>query len=768
MVVGGNYDFYLVALSFAVACFASYTALDLGTRIRLSEGRVRGAWLITAAIAMGGGIWSMHFIAMLAFSMPMATSFDFKLTAVSLLAAIGVTSVAFYGMGQKNTPKSQPLLSGAFMGVGVVSMHYIGMAAMRMPAHLHYDLFLVALSVVIAIVASVAALWLAFRTIVLWQRFLAAVIMGIAISGMHYTGMAAAVFTTAHDGTAYDSNAAELAQTNLALAIATITFVILVLALVASMFDRQFATLAERETMLLRDREEMMRRIYRDTPLPLHTLGPNGVIEKVSDAWLDLIGCTRDEAVGRPLTDFMTDQSKKQYDNTTWPQLLLGSDIREAEYQFTKKTGETLDVLMSVRQEIIKGKPQRALGGLIDVTARKRAEKALLQSQRMEAIGQLTGGVAHDFNNLLMVINAASEQFRRRLNDDWAVRSSEMISAAVKRGQILTGHLLSFARRQTLQTTVVNLPLTLTTIGDVLKRSLRGDIDIRISSTDCNYRVLSDPTEFELALLNLGVNARDAMPEGGTLSIAVRQVRLAGDAEFDGLRGDFIAIETKDTGIGISPETLPHVFDPFFTTKGPGKGTGLGLSQVYGFAKQSGGTVKIDSAVGRGTTVTLYLPATDEPSPPDEAFLSSPTTLQTKKGAVLLVEDSADVAAVTSDLLTELGYTVEHVASGTEALQKLRKTRYVLIFSDILMPDSIGGLELAGVIRDHHPDTRILLMTGFSEKAQQAMREGFKIVRKPFGISTLATAIDQLQGQETPGIEGPIVPGGGAVHRIIR
>jgi PAS domain S-box-containing protein len=752
MGVAGTYDFYLVALSFAVACFASYTALDLGTRIRSSEGRARAAWLITAAVAMGGGIWSMHFIAMLAFLMPMPVSFDVKLTIISLLVAMAVTGMAFYGMGRQRATAQQLAIGGIFMGIGIVSMHYTGMAAMRMPAHLHYDPYLVALSVLIAIGASIAALWLAFRTAALWQRFLAAIVMGIAISGMHYTGMAAAMFT-AHGPPDYDPQAAGLAQTNLAVAIAGITFIILILALVASMFDRQFATLAARESEFLREREETMRRIYRDTPLPLHTLGANGTIEKVSDAWVDLIGCTREEAVGRKITDFMTEQSRKQYTEIAWPQLLLGEEIREAEYQFVKRSGETIDALMSVRQEIVNGKPQRALGGLIDITARKRAEQALLQAQRMEAIGQLTGGVAHDFNNVLMVINGASEQFRRRLQDDWAVRASDMIATAVKRGQKLTGHLLSFSRRQTLQAAVIDLSVMLANVGELLKHSLRGDIVIKTSAPDGACRAHVDPSELELALLNLAVNARDAMPEGGTLMVSVRSVLLDGDVEFDGLRGDFVTIEVRDTGSGIGPEMLSHVFDPFFTTKAPGKGTGLGLSQVYGFAKQSGGTVKIDSTPGAGTSVTIYLPATEEPADTDELVIAPAAKADPAKGAVLLVEDNNEVAVAMADLLAQLGYGVEHVTSGTDALKRLQERSYALAFSDILMPDSIGGLELARIVRDYHSDVPILLTTGFSGKAQQAVREGFKILQKPFDLRALAAAIDQLQTTRAPAAE---------------
>ena len=194
MTMVGTYDSYLVALSFAVAWFASYTALDLGGRIRASKGWPRRAWLATAALAMGGGIWSMHFIAMLACRMPMPVGYDLSLTALSLVFAVVVTGGGFYVIGTRQATVLQLVLSGLFMGIGIVAMHYTGMAAMLMPAELRYDRVLVALSVIIAIAASIAALWLAFRTAVVWQKILAAMVMGAAISGMHYTGMAAAVF----------------------------------------------------------------------------------------------------------------------------------------------------------------------------------------------------------------------------------------------------------------------------------------------------------------------------------------------------------------------------------------------------------------------------------------------------------------------------------------------------------------------------------------------------------------------------------------------
>jgi PAS domain S-box-containing protein len=744
MPVIGSYNWYLVALSVAVACFASYTALDLGGRIRQSREWTRRAWLTTAAIAMGGGIWSMHFVAMLAFVMPMPVSYDIGLTVLSLLVAIGVTGVGFYVIGTREATALQLAFSGLFMGSGIVAMHYTGMAAMRMAAALQYDQALVAVSFLIAAGASIAALWLAFRTAAVWQQMLAAVVMGFAISGMHYTGMAAATFS-AHSGADEVHDVTSIAQTNLALAIAGITFLILILALIASVFDRQFAVLAERETVLLRESEEQFRKLYRETPLPLHSVGPDARIEKASDAWLDLVGYTSEEAIGRKLTEFMTPDSRIRYEQIAWPTLQRGGEVLETEYQFVRRTGEILDVLLSARVEFSRGRPVRTLGGLIDVTARKRAEETLRQSQRMEAVGQLTGGVAHDFNNLLMVISGAADKLKRTFQDANASRPLQMIETAVKRGQNLTSQLLSFARRQTLETSVVDLAETLPNLGEMLKRSLRGDIDIRASAEGCPCRVHVDAGELELAMLNLAVNARDAMPDGGILSLSLRSVRLSGNAESDGLRGDFVALELTDTGVGIAPEILPRVFDPFFTTKGAGKGTGLGLSQVYGFAKQSGGTATIRSTPGRGTTVCIYLPATDDPIASDRKETLVDDAMRTGQGTVLLVEDNEEVALISAEYFEQLGYAVEIASRGSHALQKLQTRRpYVLVFSDLLMPGSVAGLELARIVREHHPDLPILLTTGYSEKAQQAVQEGFSVLQKPYDLQTLSKAVQDL------------------------
>jgi NO-binding membrane sensor protein with MHYT domain len=320
--VVGTHDSALVALSILVATVTSYTALDLAGRIRACAGLAWYAWLVTAAVAMGGGIWSMHFVAMLAFSMPgMEVQYELALTTLSLVLPILVTGAGFFVVSRKE-PSSLALgTSGLFMGLGIVAMHYTGMAAMSIGANLSFDMLWVAISVLIAIVASTLALWLALRHSGLLQKLVAAIAMGLAISGMHYAAMNAAIFTP-HSAVGAAHRHASLGQTNLALAVAATTFLILFLALIAAMFDRRFAMLAEREAVALKESEERFRNLYRKTPLPLHSLDANGIIEQVSDAWLKLLNYGRGEVVGRPLINFMAEESARRRIQVDWPKLL--------------------------------------------------------------------------------------------------------------------------------------------------------------------------------------------------------------------------------------------------------------------------------------------------------------------------------------------------------------------------------------------------------------------------------------------------------------
>jgi two-component system, NtrC family, sensor kinase len=368
---------------------------------------------------------------------------------------------------------------------------------------------------------------------------------------------------------------------------------------------------------------------------------------------------------------------------------------------------------------------------------REAAEDALRQAQHLRAIGQLTGGVAHDFNNLLMIISGSVQRLRRDLSGEKHARLLDMITNATSRGESLTRQLLAFSRRQTLTPSVIDLGERLPELKEMLSRSLRGDMAITVAVPPTTCAVKVDASELELALLNLAVNARDAMPHGGALAITAKPVVLKGKAVEEGLRGEFVAVRVADTGSGIPPDVLPHVFEPFFTTKDVGKGTGLGLSQVYGFAKQSGGTATISSTVGRGTVITLYLPRTRESPAPTVAQVE-PEVPPQRAGTALLVEDNAEVAEVATAYFQQLGYMVKQVANAQEALELLGNDPKIdLVFSDILMPGGMNGLDLGHAIGQLYPALPVLLATGYSSSARDAVAQGFVVLQKPFDLAAL-------------------------------
>jgi len=365
------------------------------------------------------------------------------------------------------------------------------------------------------------------------------------------------------------------------------------------------------------------------------------------------------------------------------------------------------------------------------------AEGALRQAQRMEAIGQLTGGVAHDFNNILMIVKGNVHRLRRDLSDPKLIRKLDMIETAAQRGENLTRQLLAFSRRQNLTPTVIDLAQRVREFRSLLAPSLRGDIEIRIDVPSTITAVRVDVSELELAVLNLAVNARDAMPNGGTIEIGVRPVRLRGEPAYDKLHGEFVALSVADTGSGIAPEVIARIFEPFFTTKEVGKGTGLGLSQVYGFAKQSGGTVTVWSRLGVGTTFTLYLPRSRE-VPQRSGPVRSDDAATEEAGSVLVVEDNSEVADIATALLNELGYRVTRVGGAPAALDLLRDgERFDLVFSDVVMPGGMSGVELAHAIRKDYPDLPVVLTTGYFNALDKPLPRGLPVLRKPYDIAQL-------------------------------
>jgi PAS domain S-box-containing protein len=377
-----------------------------------------------------------------------------------------------------------------------------------------------------------------------------------------------------------------------------------------------------------------------------------------------------------------------------------------------------------------------------DITERREAQlkleqmhQQLAESQKLDALGQLTGGVAHDFNNLLMIISGSLYTLRKAVGDDpKSQRALSAIEGATKRGASLTSQLLTFARRQSVNPQAVDVAERIDAVREVLDAAVGSAVTLQFDVEPGVWPVMVDVAEFETALVNLVINARDAMTGGGVIIISAHNDKRGGEAG-----AGHVAISVQDSGTGIAPDILSKIFDPFFTTKPIGKGTGLGLSQVHGFAHQAGGTVRVTSELGKGTRITILLPRKDAVSVAEDAG----TVDIGGSGTVLLVEDNPEVASVSAGLLEQLGYTVRRVANAEAALREIELDGIDLVFSDIVMPGKMDGLGLARHLKATKPGLPILLASGYSDAAL-SVRGDFPILRKPYEIHELSQAIAKL------------------------
>ena len=450
--------------------------------------------------------------------------------------------------------------------------------------------------------------------------------------------------------------------------------------------------------------------------------------------------------VGDSMLDLLSRQPDHQAAvRAVWSRALAGEEFAAIE-EFGDPARERRAYEM--RFNVLRDREGRQIGAyqfVYDVTERLRdqerlraAEEALRQAQKLESLGQLTGGVAHDFNNLLAVFASALQLLERG-----GPASPRMLAAmrrAVARGTGLTRHLLAFSRRRPVNPESIDPAAHLTGMRAMLDGSLGGHIEVRMQFGVEVWPVEVDPGELELAIVNLCVNARDAMPNGGIITIAAENI----DRD---KTGEFVRISVADNGVGMPPETQARAFEPFFTTKDVSKGSGLGLPQVYGFAQQSGGRVSMDSTVGAGTTVTMLLPRSLEAPKHAPVQADAAESVETgpdphRRGHLLLVEDDHEVAALTRELLTSLGFSVIHVSGAEAALGALANSRDIdAVLSDVMMPGGVSGLELAREIRLRHPALTILLTTGYVESVA-GMNDGeFSLLLKPYTVESLANAL---------------------------
>lgn len=933
MSASGTHDHLLVILSIGVAILASFTALSLASRIRASQGRAQSIWLGAAALSLGGGIWSMHFVAMLAFSMPgMTITYDPVLTLVSLALAVIFTGSGLAAFNWHRPSPQRIALSGLLIATGVVAMHYLGMAAMRVPAALNYDWRWVGISVIVALVAATAAMWLASRDQQTGQRWLAASVMGAAIAGMHYSGMYAANFSMAA-GVDAAQGGASFGQAYLALAISFITVFILALSLGAAQLERMFRRAARREARIalrlrvadiLRgdDAEESLRDVaallgehFGVVRAGFGDLDPDEDVFDYRVCWTDgvvqpLVGRFPAAAFGVKivaalnagktvviedlLTASLSDEARTQatardvdtrailvvpfvrqgrlrtivylndrhprvwrtdevefmeemaervrlviervavedqlrdlnatlearvetrtrelrqaeharhavdalyrafFENTPDPLFVVGiepdggfaveqinpahesgvgfklKDIRGKRvdeflppevaarviesYRHTAETGEiyrfrevfalggepqhwdtTLVPLRDADQSVVK-----ILGSSRNVTAQVAAEEALRQSQKMEAMGQLTGGVAHDFNNLLTPILGVLDRLHHKGLDD--ERDRRLVAGALQsadRARTLVQRLLSFARRQPLQPVPTDVVQLAKGMIELISRTIGPRIQVEFEPHHDVPAALADPNQLEMALLNLSVNARDAMPDGGKLRIRVTRETVGTGEASDLAPGTYVCLHVADTGVGMDQETQRRAIEPFFSTKGVGRGTGLGLSMAHGLAAQLGGGLTIDSTPGQGTEISIWLPATALSAPvPDRAERSNPAL---GTGTVLLVDDEDAVRESAGHMLIDLGYTVSPVSSAVEALELIEGGFAPdLLVTDHVMP-VMTGTELARAVRQRFPDIRILIVSGYAEET--GIDSDLARLTKPFLHTDLAAALEKL------------------------
>lgn len=426
---------------------------------------------------------------------------------------------------------------------------------------------------------------------------------------------------------------------------------------------------------------------------------------------------------------------------------------REFELEYRIRTAKNEEKIVWERGRALyatDGKVDALQGFVADITERRKLRGELIQLQKMDSLGQLTGGIAHDFNNLLTVVLGNLQLLESQMVDQPDAR--ELLQDAMEsawRGAELSQRLLAFSRRQMLSPDVLSVNALIEGMEKMIQRTLGGSIETRLHLADDLSQVLIDPGQLENAVLNLAINARDAMPDGGTLLIQTN--KFVAGAEYaaqhpDVEVGEYVTIEVSDTGAGMSPEIQERVFEPFFTTKEPGQGTGLGLSMVYGLLKQSGGHARIYSERGHGTVVKLFVPIATPDSKPDETGLNR--QLETVEGGserILVVEDDPAVRKTVVAMLSELGYHTLEASSGPEALRRLREpdNGLDLLFTDLVMPGGMKGTDVVKEARVLHPSLKVLLTSGFSRE-HASIAANFPLLRKPYRKEQLASAVRQV------------------------
>ena len=481
----------------------------------------------------------------------------------------------------------------------------------------------------------------------------------------------------------------------------------------------------------------------------------NGTIEAVNPAWTRLFDWTLAELKGRSFIDFVhpddvdtnTEEARRLSQGHTTLTFVNRYRHRDGSYRWLSWIAVPEDRFIHAVGRDVTAERETA-------EALAQSENALRQAQKMEAVGQLTGGLAHDFNNLLAGISGALELMQTRLqqgrfND--VERYLAAAQAASKRAAAVTHRLLAFSRRQTLDPKPTDVTRLAMGLQELIQRTVGPAIPIEVVGASSSWPAMVDPSQLENALLNLCINARDAMPEGGRITIETANKWLdeRTGRQLDMPEGQYLSLCVTDTGTGMPPDVVARVFEPFFTTKPIGEGTGLGLSMIYGFAQQSGGQVRIDSEVGQGTTVCIYLPRHYGEASDEDASVTVADLPRSEQGeTVLIVDDEPTVRMLVTDILEELGYTAIEAGDSVAGLKVLQSdVRIDLLVTDVGLPGGMNGRQMADAARVHRPDLKILFITGYAENSilgNGSLAPGMAVLTKPFAMNNMAARIRSM------------------------